>query len=79
MPVRAAVLVGPRKVLAVIAGEAEVMQCVVSRSIDSIFEGMISDHIRIVNKNGPKVDQDEKDEIEMPLEWEEEHEKMIGN
>lgn len=77
MPVASTYAVGPCEVLAVIADKVEVVQCVMCRSINHILQRVVSDHVGIVNEDGPEIDQDEEDEVKMPLKREEEDEKMI--
>jgi len=69
--------VRPCKVLPVIADEVEVMERMMRWSVDDFFERMVGDHIRVVDEDGPKVDQDEEDEVEMPLEREDEGEEVV--
>jgi len=69
--------VRPGEVLSVIADKVEVMERMMCRSVDNFFERMVGDHIRVVNEDGPKVDQDEQDEVEMSLEGEDEGEEVV--
>lgn len=64
---RVPVAVGPCEVLAVVAGEVHVVQSVVGRAVDELFEPMASDHVAVVDKNGPDLNADEEEHVEVLL------------
>ena len=49
MAITSANTVGPSKVLAVVDREEHVMQSVVSWSVDNRLQGVVGDHVRVVN------------------------------
>lgn len=63
MTVRTPKAVSESKVLAVIHGEVEMVQRMMRRSVDDIFQGMTGDHIGIVDEDAPEIDKDEETEI----------------
>lgn len=48
------------KVLAVVAGEEEVVQGVVRGTVDDFFEWRVADHVRVVDQDAPEVDKDKE-------------------
>lgn len=61
------VVVGPCEVLAVVAGEEHVVESVVGRAVDELFEPMAGDHVAVVNEDGPDLDADEEEHVEVLL------------
>jgi len=57
--------VGPDEVLTVVAGEVHVMKRVMSRTVNPLLERMIHNHIRIVNRDSPNVDDGEQRHVKM--------------
>jgi len=51
----------------------------VSGAINYVFQGMISDHVRIVDEDGPKVYRHEEGKVQMPLNREDEYEEVVGH
>lgn len=70
---RSKVRIGPGEILPVVAGKVEVMQCVMSWSVDEPLEEMTGNHIPIMNEDGPKLDKDEETEVEVFVQGKEEH------
>lgn len=66
-PVRAKVVVGPRKVLTVIDGKVHVVQRVVRRAVDELFRPMARNHVAVVDEDGPDLDGDEEDQVQISL------------
>ena len=67
----------PGEVLSIVADEVEMVEGVMCWTVDHILKRMISDHVRVVNEDGPKVDEDEEDEVKVSLEGEDEDKKVI--
>jgi hypothetical protein len=44
-----------------------VVQSVVGRTVDELFEPMASNHVAIVDKNGPDLNADEEEHVEVLL------------
>src|SRR6478735_10517592 len=65
--VRVPVVVGPCEVLAVVAGEEHVVESVVSRAVDELFEPMASNHVAVVDKDGPDLNADEEEHVKVLL------------
>jgi len=64
------VRVGPGEVLAVIAGEVEVVQGVVSGGVDESFKEVARDHVSVVNKDSPELNENKETEVEVSVERE---------
>lgn len=64
------VRVGPGKVLAVIAGEVEVVQGVVSGGVDESFKEVARDHVSVVDKDSPELNENKETEVEVSVERE---------
>lgn len=67
LAVRVKVVVGPCKVLSVVAGEVHVMQRVVRRAVDKLFRPGAGNHVTVVDEDGPKLDHDEENGVEVLL------------
>lgn len=61
--VRVVVLVCPGKVLAVVAGEIEVVECMVSWRVDPFLPPTSGNHIAVVDKDCPELDEDKEEEV----------------
>jgi hypothetical protein len=51
--------VRPGEVLAVVDGKVEVVERVVGGAVDDVLEPVARDHVRVVDEDGPDVDDDE--------------------
>lgn len=49
----------------------------VGRAVDNFFECMASNHIRVVNKDTPEINEDEEHEVQHPVQGEKEDEEVI--
>ena len=66
-PVRAETGVGPGEVLTVIDGEVHVVQGVVGGAVDELLGPVAGDHVAVVDQDGPDLDGDEEDHVEISL------------
>lgn len=73
-PVRAEVGVGPCEVLAVVDGEVHVVQRVVGGAVEELLGPVARDHVAVVDQDGPYLDCDEQNQVQIPLHWAEEDE-----
>ena len=67
-----------RTYLAIVHGKVEVVEGVVRGAVDDFLEGVAGDHVRVVDEDGPHVDEDEEAEVERAVEGEHEDEHMVG-
>ena len=51
----------------------------VGGAVDDLLERVSGDHVRVVDEDGPEVDEDEEAEVEVALDGEEEDEQMVGH
>ena len=65
--VRVKVVVGPGEILAVVAGKVHVVQRVVRWAVDKLFRPGAGNHVAVVDEDGPELDQDEEDGVEVLL------------
>lgn len=65
--VRVPVIVCPCEVLAVVAGEEHVVESVVGRAVDELFEPVAGDHVAVVDEDGPDLNADEEEHVEVLL------------
>lgn len=77
MTVRTACSVRPSEILAIVHREVQMMQCVMRRAVDHVFERMAGNHVRVVDKDAPKVDSNEEAEVELAVQREEENEEVV--
>ncbi len=68
-PVRAETAVGPGEVLPIIDGEVHVVQGVVRGAVDQLLRPMARDHVTVVDQDGPDLDSNEEDQIQISLHW----------
>ena len=61
------VVVGPCEVLAVVAGEVHVVESVMSGAVDKPLEPVAGDHVAVVNEDGPDLNADEEEHVEVLL------------
>lgn len=61
--VRAKLRVGPCEVLAVVAGEVDVVQRVVRRAVDVLLEPVACDHVAVVDEDGPDLHGEEEHHV----------------
>lgn len=74
---RAETGVGPGEVLAVVDGEVHVVQCVVSGAVDELLGPVAGDHVAVVDQDGPDLDGDEEDHVEISLHGADEDEEAV--
>lgn len=67
--VRVEFVVSPGEVLAVVASKVHVVERVVSWRVDNTLKPVAGDHVAVVDKDGPDLDEDEKNEVEVLLHW----------
>jgi len=79
MPIAPTDSVCPGEVLSVVADEVEMVESMMGWPVDHILKRVIGDHVRVVDEDGPEVDEDEEDEVEVTLEGENEDEEVIWN
>lgn len=75
--VGAEVGVGPGEVLAVVDGEVHVMQSVVGGAVEELFRPVTRDHVAVVDQDGPDLDSDEEDHVQVALHWADEDEEAV--
>ena len=51
----------------------------VRRAINDLLERMTSDHVGIMDEDRPEVHEDKQAQVELPVQWEEEDEQMVGH
>ena len=51
----------------------------VGGAVDDLLERVSGDHVRVVDEDGPEVDADEQEEVELALEGEEVDEQVVGD
>jgi hypothetical protein len=61
------VTVGPGEVLAVVDSEVDVVEGVMGGAVDVLFEPVASDHVGVVDENGPDLHQEEKNHVQIFL------------
>ena len=71
------VVVGPCKVLPIVDSEIHVMEGVVGRAVDILLKPVARDHVTIVDKNRPNLDQNEENHVQVLLHRAEENEHAI--
>jgi hypothetical protein len=64
--------------LAIVARKVEVMQCMVRGRVDESLEEVARDHVAVVDEDGPDLDEDEEDEVEVLLHGADEDEDAGG-
>lgn len=77
-PVGAEVRVGPGEVLAVVDGEVHVVQGVVGGAVEELLGPVARDHVAVVDQDGPDLDGDEEDHVQVALHWADEDEEALG-
>jgi hypothetical protein len=65
--VRVPVVIGPGKVLAVVDSKVHVVQGVVSRAVDELFQPVSGNHVAIVDKDGPDLDENKENQVKVLL------------
>lgn len=75
--VGAEVGVGPGEVLAVVDGEVHVVQGVVGGAVEELFRPVARDHVAVVDQDGPDLDGDEEDHVQVALHWANEDEEAV--
>lgn len=75
--VGAEVGVGPGEVLAVVDGEVHVVKGVVGRAVEELFRPVARDHVAVVDQDGPDLDGDEEDHVQVALHWADEDEETV--
>jgi hypothetical protein len=68
-PVRTEVSVGPGKVLSVVDGEVHVVQRVMRGAVDELLRPMARNHVAIVDEDGPDLDTNKEDQVQISLHW----------
>lgn len=68
-PVRAETAIGPGEVLPIIDGEVHVVQGVVRGAVDQLLRPMARDHVTVVDQDGPDLDSNEEDHVQISLHW----------
>jgi hypothetical protein len=66
-PVRAKVGISPGEVLSVVDCKVHVVQCVVRRTVDELLSPMACNHVAVVNEDGPNLDTNEEDQVQISL------------
>jgi hypothetical protein len=61
------VVVGPCEVLAIVAGEVHVVERVVGGAVDKLLEPVAGNHVAIVDEDGPDLNADEEEHVEVLL------------
>lgn len=74
---RAKVAVGPSEVLTVVHGEVHVVKSVVRGAVQELLGPVTGNHVAVVNENGPDLNSDEKDKVEVSLHGAEKDESAI--
>ena len=77
-PVGAEIAVGPGEILPIVDGEVHVMQCVVGGAVDELLRPMAGDHVPIVDQDGPDLDGNEEDHVQIFLHGANEDEETFG-
>ena len=49
----------------------------VRRAVDDVFQRVICDHVRVVDQDGPHVNDDKEPQIQLAVHREDEDEKMV--
>lgn len=75
--VGAKVGVGPGEVLAVVDGEVHVVQGVVGGAVEELFGPVARDHVAVVDQDGPDLDGNEEDHVQVALHWADEDEEAV--
>lgn len=75
--VGAEVGVGPGEVLAVVDGEVHVVQGVVCGAVEELFRPVARDHVAVVDQDGPDLDGNEEDHVQVALHWADEDEEAV--
>ena len=75
---RATPLVCPSEVLPIVDGEVQMVQRMVGGSVDNVFKRVAGDHVRVMDEDGPDVDENKHSEVEVTLHGEEEDESVVG-
>lgn len=75
--VGAEVGVGPGEVLAVVDGEVHVVQGMVGGAVEELFRPVARDHVAVVDQDGPDLDGDEEDHVQVALHWADEDEQAV--
>lgn len=76
--VRVPVVVGPGKVLSVVARKVHVVEGVVSWAVDELFQPVSSDHVTVMNEDGPDLDQSKEHHIQVLLHGANEDENTVN-
>lgn len=78
LPVRVKVVVGPREVLAIVDCKVHVVQRVVGGTIDELLDPVARNHVSVVDQNGPDLDQNEHDQVQVSLHRADEDKDVVG-
>ena len=65
--------------LAVVHSEVKMVQGMMRRPVDDLLQWMTSDHVGIMDKNTPKVDGNEEEQVKNTVKREKEDEQMVGH
>ena len=63
--------------LAVVHGEVEMVQRMVRRAVDDRLERVSGDHVRVVDEDGPAVNDHEEAEVQLAVEGEEVDDEVV--
>ena len=63
--------------LAIVHGEVEMVQRMVRGTVDDRLERVSGDHVRVVDEDGPAVDDHEEAEVQLTVEREEVDEEVV--
>lgn len=74
----AEVRVGPGEVLAVVDGEVHVVEGVMGGAVEELLGPVARDHVAVVDEDGPDLDGDEEDHVQVALHWADEDEEALG-
>lgn len=76
-PVRAEIGVGPGEVLSIIDGEVHVVQSMMRGAVDEFLRPMTRNHVAVVNQDGPDLNRNEEDQVQISLHGENEDEDAL--
>lgn len=75
---RVPVVVGPGKVLSVVARKVHVVEGMVSWAVDELFQPVSSDHVTVVNEDGPNLDTSKERHVQILLHGADEDENTVN-
>lgn len=68
-PVRAEIVVGPGEILSIVDGKVHMVQRVVRRAVDELLRPMASNHVTVVDQDGPDLNSHEEGHVQISLHW----------